>query len=104
MCSLIVEACIREKYMDLIYGMQAWYKRLVRKVNQSLVDFKEKWSFEGYVGPLPKADLSSTTSVTWFQVAALFASVSKRLLYQDVSIIANNFITNRGATKWPSNR
>jgi hypothetical protein len=63
--------------MDLIHGMQAWYKRLIRKVNQSIVDFKGKWCFEGFVGPLPKADIYSTTSVTWFQVAALFASVSE---------------------------
>lgn len=65
--------------MDLIYGMQAWYKRLLRKVNQSIVDFKEKWSFEGYIGPLPKVDSSSTTSVTWFQVAVLFASVRENV-------------------------
>lgn len=72
----LVEACIREQYMDLIYGMQAWYKKLIRKIYQISPEFKEKWSFEGYIGPLIRSSEGSKATVTWFQVAALFASVS----------------------------
>ncbi|KAI9470908.1 MAG: hypothetical protein EXX96DRAFT_603026 [Benjaminiella poitrasii] len=69
----LVEACIREKYMDLIYGMKAWYKKLVKKAYQISPEFKNNWSFEGLFGPLPQSS-SKNSSVTWFQVAALFAS------------------------------
>ncbi|CAO3626259.1 unnamed protein product [Mucor hiemalis] len=71
----LVEACIRKQYTDLIYGMQSWYKKLVRKVLQTVPSFKDEWVFDGLVGPLPKetSEISSAT-VTWFQVAALFAS------------------------------
>lgn len=71
---MIVAACIRERYMDLIYGMQSWYKRVIRKIQHNMPEFKDSWSFEGYVGPLPKQNESSST-VTWFHIAALFASV-----------------------------
>lgn len=71
----MVEACIREKYTDLIYGMQAWYKKLIRKIYQTLSGFKEQWNFEGYVGPIPKTSEGSKANINWFQVAALFASV-----------------------------
>lgn len=77
----LVEACIRKRYTDLIYGMQSWYKKLVRKVLQTTPSFKDEWMFDGLVGPLPKetSDVSSAT-VTWFQIAALFASVSRMTL------------------------
>lgn len=74
--SELVEACIREQYMDLIYGMQAWYKKLLRKIYQIPSDFKEKWGFEGLIGPITRSGEGSKATVTWFQVAALFASVS----------------------------
>lgn len=72
----LVEACIREQYTDLIYGMQSWYKKLIRKICQLSPEFKEKWSFEGLVGPTEIKGKSTKVTVTWFQVAALFASVS----------------------------
>ncbi|KAL7335617.1 hypothetical protein PS15p_201064 [Mucor circinelloides] len=69
----LVEACIREKYMDLIYGMQAWYKKLIRRVQH--VHPKSQLSFEGLIGPLKgSSEETSSNSVTWFQVAAQFAS------------------------------
>lgn len=72
----LVEACIREQYMDLIYGMQSWFKKLIKKVYQNTPESKDEWSFEGLIGPLTKtASQSSNSTVTWFQVAALFASV-----------------------------
>ncbi|OBZ86292.1 Serine/threonine-protein kinase SMG1 [Choanephora cucurbitarum] len=72
----LVEACIQEKYMDLIYGLQSWYKRLIRKVGQTIPDFAEKWCFEGLIGPNIKNNENESTkaTTTWFQVAALFAS------------------------------
>ena len=75
--SYLMEACIREQYMDLIYGMQAWFKKLIRRIHQTLPEFKSQWSFEGLVGPLSKpASENMKSTVTWFQIAALFASVS----------------------------
>lgn len=72
----LVEACIREKYTDLIHGMQAWYRKLIRKVYQALPEFKNEWNFEGYIGPIPRTSEGSKANNNWFQVAALFASVS----------------------------
>lgn len=72
----LVEACIREQYMDLIYGLQSWYKKLIRKIYQISPEFKENWSFEGHIGPIARTHENSKANVTWFQVAALFASVS----------------------------
>ncbi|GAN02379.1 hypothetical protein MAM1_0021c01822 [Mucor ambiguus] len=69
----LVEACIREKYMDLIYGMQAWYKKLIRKVQH--VHPKSQLNFEGLIGPVKGAyEEAASNNVTWFQVAAQFAS------------------------------
>ncbi|KAI8636905.1 hypothetical protein BD408DRAFT_425387 [Parasitella parasitica] len=75
LCDL-VEACIREKYMDLIYGVQAWYKKLIRRVQNVSNDFKDDWAFKGLIGPFESSEKSTATSnnVTWFQVAAQFAS------------------------------
>ncbi|KAI8353363.1 hypothetical protein BD560DRAFT_357697 [Blakeslea trispora] len=72
----LVEVCIQERYMDLIYGLQSWYRRLIRKVNQAIPGFAETWYFEGLVGPIKKEseDESTKATTTWFQVAALFAS------------------------------
>ncbi|KAI8090817.1 hypothetical protein BDF21DRAFT_412239 [Thamnidium elegans] len=70
----LVEACIREQYTDLIYGMQSWYKKLIRNIYQLSPEFKEKWSFEGLIGPIEIKGESTNITVTWFQVAALFAS------------------------------
>ncbi|RCH93122.1 hypothetical protein CU098_006778, partial [Rhizopus stolonifer] len=52
----------------------AWYKRLIRKASQNMAEFNERWSFEGFIGPIEKKDEDTKTSTTWFQVAAMFAS------------------------------
>lgn len=64
--------------MDLIYGMQAWYKKLIRRVQHISNDFKDNWSFDCLVGPFKDSEKmpSNSNNVTWFQVAAQFASVS----------------------------
>lgn len=61
--------------MDLIYGMQAWYKKLIRRAQH--VHPKSQWSFEGLIGPVKEASQEAVSNnVTWFHVAAQFASVS----------------------------
>lgn len=88
-------ACIRERYIDLIYGMQAWYKRVIRKVQHNIPEFKNSWSFEGYVGPLPKQAETSNTSTTWFHIAALFASVPILFSEREISSHVSFFVIGK---------
>ncbi|KAI8877781.1 hypothetical protein K501DRAFT_229661 [Backusella circina FSU 941] len=71
-----VEACIREKYTDTIWGMNAWFKRLIKRLGQNIPRFKETWRFEGFIGPFSKKEESypPTSQNGWFKVAACFAS------------------------------
>lgn len=74
----LVEVYIKKKYTDMIYGLQSWYKKIICKAYQMFPEFKENWSFEGYIGPLNKSlGTNDNTKVSWFQTAALFASVKK---------------------------
>lgn len=50
---------------------------MIRKVNYHLPEFKNNWSFEGYIGPLPKQS-NEVSNTTWFHIAALFASVRQK--------------------------
>jgi hypothetical protein len=77
-----VEACICEKYTDTIWGINAWYKQLIKKIAQNITGFREKWRFEGFIGPLSRKDETtySSTQNGWFKIAAIFASVSNLLL------------------------
>ncbi|CEP17686.1 hypothetical protein [Parasitella parasitica] len=90
LCDL-VEACIREKYVDLIYGMQAWYRKLIRRVQQDSNDFKDVWTFGGLIGPVKNSKDTTTTSndVTWFQVAAQFASGRDEAAIKSLTILTS---------------
>ncbi|KAI7861672.1 hypothetical protein BDF14DRAFT_1991502 [Spinellus fusiger] len=71
----LVHACIQQHSPDIIHGLQSWYKKIIRKATHILPSFQEKWSFECFIGPLPKKQTSSqTASTSWFQVASLFST------------------------------
>ncbi|KAG1138010.1 hypothetical protein G6F37_010859 [Rhizopus arrhizus] len=84
----LVEVYIKKKYTDMIYGLQSWYKKVICKAYQMFPEFKENWSFEGYIGPLNKSlGTNDNTKVSWFQTAALFASGRDELAIKSLSTL-----------------
>ncbi|KAI8979953.1 hypothetical protein BDB01DRAFT_798216 [Pilobolus umbonatus] len=73
LCDMI-EACIHEKYTDMIHGMHAWYRKLLKKISQISPDFSEKNHFYGLIGPFTVTNTSESNIPSWFQIAALFSS------------------------------
>ncbi|KAI9495515.1 hypothetical protein BDB00DRAFT_927415 [Zychaea mexicana] len=71
----LVRACIKMTASDLIHGIQAWYKRIIRKVARIQPSFEQEWVFDGLIGPISteERETESSCPVTWFQVAAQFA-------------------------------
>ncbi|KAL0080268.1 hypothetical protein J3Q64DRAFT_1644429, partial [Phycomyces blakesleeanus] len=53
----LVEACIQNSSVDIINGLQSWYKKVIRKAGHIHPPFNEQWSFECLIGPIPKGNL-----------------------------------------------
>ncbi|KAG2222777.1 hypothetical protein INT45_013141, partial [Circinella minor] len=72
---LLVQACIKMTASDLIHGIQAWYRRIIRRVMMIQPSFQQEWFFNGLIGPISaqEACTEPLCSATWFQVAAQFA-------------------------------
>ncbi|KAI9017989.1 hypothetical protein CLU79DRAFT_837480 [Phycomyces nitens] len=70
----LVEACIQNSSVDIINGLQSWYKKLIRKAGHIHPPINDQWSFDCLVGPVPKGNSTPSTTTNWVQVASLFAS------------------------------
>ena len=49
---LLVQACIKMTASDLIHGIQAWYRRIIRRVTMIQPSFQQEWFFNGLIGPI----------------------------------------------------
>ncbi|KAI9321568.1 hypothetical protein BX666DRAFT_2023684 [Dichotomocladium elegans] len=61
---------------DLIYGIQSWYKRVIKSISQSWPAFQKEWHFPALIGPIArdKHVVHQSLGATWFHIAGLFAT------------------------------
>ncbi|CAO3682136.1 unnamed protein product [Rhizopus stolonifer] len=82
----LVEVYIKKNHADMINGLRSWFRRAIYDFQRLDPEFKKKWSFEGYIGPLSKiSNTSETKTTTWFKTAELFASGSYELAIESLS-------------------
>lgn len=67
------------KESDLIYGVQAWYKRVLRRIGHVIPSFHEEYVFLAMLGPFDRDSgivTAQSSTPSWFSISAMFASVN----------------------------